>query len=222
MRRAGCALDARRCGTAHASASARAGRRTSRCAGRHSHEHWRVRDSEAAMSLEEAWSVAAWQVKVYHSAVARGQGGVCSSWSTRVRCSTSVDHSAVKAPTLAAGSGQCGSSETRSCCKLITTPRAGPVPDRRAPSEGPATGSLRFSPSCPGPGGRRGAACSGRRTGTSLATWGTTSPGPPELTGPGHPGRGVRDLAGPASGCSTVTTVPSPRSVRRKPEDSPT
>jgi hypothetical protein len=49
-----------------------------------------IGESEAAMSLrlEEAWSVAAWQVKVYHSAVARGQGGVCSSWSTRVRCST--------------------------------------------------------------------------------------------------------------------------------------
>jgi hypothetical protein len=66
MMRAACALDARRCGTARASASAQAGRRTSEFARLHSHERWRVK---AAMSLEQARS---WQVKVYHSAVARG------------------------------------------------------------------------------------------------------------------------------------------------------
>jgi hypothetical protein len=57
-------------------------------AGVHGGTAMSIGESEAAMSLEEAWSVAAWQVKVCHSAVARGQGGACSSWSTRVRCST--------------------------------------------------------------------------------------------------------------------------------------
>ena len=55
-RRAACALDARWCDTARASASARTGRRTSRRARRHtghSHERWRVLGS-ASMSLEEA------------------------------------------------------------------------------------------------------------------------------------------------------------------------
>ena len=106
------------------------------------------------------------------------------------------------ADTQAGRSGQCGSSETRSCCKFITNPRAGPVPDRRAPTEGPATGSLRFclSSSCPGR-GRQGAACSGRRTGISLATWGTTSsstPSPPELE-QGTPPRQGR--SGPGRAC---------------------
>ena len=63
------ALDARRCGTARASASARTGRRTSRRAQRHSHEHWRVL-SRQLCPLEEARSCDSCQVKVYHSAVA--------------------------------------------------------------------------------------------------------------------------------------------------------
>ena len=41
-RQAACALVARLCGTARASASARTGRRTSRCARRHVPERWRV------------------------------------------------------------------------------------------------------------------------------------------------------------------------------------
>jgi hypothetical protein len=41
-RRAACALDARGCGTARASASAQTGRRITRCARRRGHERWRV------------------------------------------------------------------------------------------------------------------------------------------------------------------------------------